>query len=181
MARWCIVPGGYCHYLNEEELFKEMIDEPSADKISHYRLQHYIDSNSENYPTHALGPISKWLGINRGNRMVSLCSFASKARSLKQFAEDNFGKENEYANIDYKQGDIVTTVITCENGETIVLTLDTTLPRVNYSRDIGVRGTKGMISEDLKAVFVQGVEHNVLNNEDEFFSKIRASITQRSS
>ena len=27
------------------------------------------------------------------------------------------GEDNKYANIDYAQGDIVTTIITCENGE----------------------------------------------------------------
>lgn len=53
-----------------------------------------------------------------------------------------------------KQGDIVTTIITCENGETITLTLDTTLPRI-YSRNFTVHGTKGMYQEDGDYVFLE--------------------------
>ena len=45
--------------------------------------------------------------------------------------------------VEFKQGDIVNTIITCANGETILLTLDTSLPR-SYNRDLKVRGTQGM-------------------------------------
>jgi hypothetical protein len=151
------------HYLNNFGLFKDI--------GVHYRLPHYIARNRENYPTHELGPLSKLLHINRGNRLVSLSSFASKSRGLKQYATDTLGKDHELANTDFKQGDIVTTVLTCANGETVVLTLDTTLPRAYYSRNIGVRGTKGMSYEDTRVVFLEGMEEKVRDNEAEFFEK----------
>ena len=162
--------GGYCHHLNNDELFKEMIGE-GKDKVTHYRLAHYINGNSENYPTHELGPIAKCLRINRGNKMLTLSSFASKGRALQQFAKDKFGEDNEYAKIDYKQGDIVTTVITCANGETILLTLDTTAPRPYYSRQFTIRGTKGMCYEDTKVVYTDDMAENVRDNLDEMFEK----------
>ena len=164
--------GGYCHYLNEVELFKEMTKlEPKSDKVTHYRLKHYIDNNCENYPTHELGPISKILGINRGNRMLTLSSFASKARGLKTYAKKTFGEDSEYAKIDYKQGDIVNTVITCAGGETILLTLDTTLPRPFYSRQFTVRGTEGMCYEDGKVFFLDTMEEKIRDNFDEMFKE----------
>ena len=46
----------------------------------------------------------------------------------------------------------MTTVIKCARGETIVLTLDTTLPRY-YSRNFTVRGTKAMYEEVTDSVF----------------------------
>ena len=49
-------------------------------------------------------------------------------------------------------------MIRCAHGETIVLTLDTTLPRY-YSRGFEVRGTKGLYTEDTHSVFIDG-EHN---------------------
>ena len=55
------------------------------------------------------------------------------------------------------QGDIVNTIITCADGSTIALTLDTTLPRA-YSRGFTVRGTKGMYMEDNNSVYVDGDE-----------------------
>ena len=155
--------GGYMHYLNNFGLFKDI--------GVHYRLPHYIARNRENYPTHELGPLSKLLHVNRGNRIVSLSSFASKSRGLKQYAADHLGADHELAHTDFKQGDIVTTVLTCAGGETIVLTLDTTLPRAYYSRNIGVRGTKGMSYEDTRVVFLEGMEEKVRDNEAEFFEK----------
>ena len=155
--------GGYMHYLNNFGLFKDI--------GVHYRLPHYIARNRENYPTHELGPLSKLLHINRGNRIVSLASFASKSRGLKQYAADHLGADHELAHTDFKQGDIVTTVLTCDGGETVVLTLDTTLPRAYYSRNIGVRGTKGMSYEDTRVVFLEGMEEKVRDNEAEFFEK----------
>ena len=48
------------------------------------------------------------------------------------------------------------TIITCEGGETILLTLDTTLPR-SYSRAFTVRGTKGMYEMDTNSFFFDGM------------------------
>ena len=162
--------GGYCHYLNEMDLFKEMVQE-GKDEVTHYRLAHYINENRENYPTHELGPISKCLGINRGNKMLTLSSFATKSCGLKQYATDKFGADSKYAQIDYKQGDIVNTIITCANGETILLTLDTTVPRAFYSRQFTIRGTKGMIYEDGKVVYTDDMPEDTRDNEADVFEK----------
>ena len=159
--------GGYMHYLNDVELFANI----GKEEIPHYRIAHYRDENRENYPTHDLGPISKVLNINRGNRMVSLSSFATKSVALKAYARHHLGEDSEYANWDYKQGDIVNTVITCAGGETILLTLDTTLPRAYYSRNFSVRGTLGMSNEDGHVVFLEGMEEGVRDNEQEMYAK----------
>lgn len=138
--------GAYKHDLRKEVSFGK--------ENRHYRLPHYIHHNCENYPTHDLGPIAKILNINRGNRMLRLVSVASKARGLAQYIRDNKADDETLLNTEFKQGDIVTTVITCENGETITLTLDTTLPRI-YSRNFTVHGTKGMYQEDGDYVFLE--------------------------
>ncbi len=161
------VSGGYHHYINEEDLFCnfENID------IPHYRLGRYIAENRENYPTHELGPISKLLNINRGNRMVSLASFASKSRGLKKYATERFGEDSKWAKIDFKQADIVTTMIHCAGGETIAITLDTTLTRSHYSRGLTVRGTKGMSCEDRLSVYFEGQKEDSFKNEEEMYKK----------
>ena len=158
--------GGYMHDLRNEDLLCR-IKEP----MKHYRLTEYIHRNCEQYPTHELGPICKVLGINRGNRMMTLSSFSSKSKGLADYAKRNLPADSIYANIEYMQGDIVNTVITCANGETILLTLDTTLPRPYYSRDFTVRGTRGMYTEERKVLFLDGMEEKVENNQDEMFEK----------
>lgn len=120
-----------------------------------YRINHYIQRDGDNYPTHGLGPVAKLLDINRGNQFVSLTAMSSKARGLAAWATENLGEDHEFAQTDYAQGDIVTTIIKCANGETIVLTLDTSLPRP-YSRAGRVQGTKGIWMEDNNSIHIEG-------------------------
>ena len=163
--------GGYFHYLNERELFRDIETDPV--ELRHYRIGRYVTDNRDSYPTHELGPIAKAMSINRGNRMVRLNSIASKACGLKQYAKDHLGEDSEWAKLDYKQGDIVNTIITCADGATISLTLDTTLPRAHYSRGFSVRGTKGMCNEDTRVFFFDDMEEGSRNknNEPEMFEK----------
>ena len=131
----------------------------------HYRLRNYLCRNCDNYPTHELGPIAKILNINRGNRMVSLVSFASKAAGLNDYNREIFGEDHVLAKAKFKQGDIVTTMIQCAGGETILLTLDTSLPRPYYSRGFTVRGSKGMYTEETNSLVV---EKNLPKNIEEY-------------
>ncbi len=123
----------------------------------HYRLRNYLNRNGENYPTHELGPIARVLKINHGNRMMTLSSFASKAVGVNEYARMHKPEDEFIKNAKFAQGDVVTTVIKCAGGETIVLTLDTTLPRF-YSRNYSVRGTKAMYEEATDSIFVDGTD-----------------------
>ncbi|MBR2930465.1 MAG: Gfo/Idh/MocA family oxidoreductase [Clostridia bacterium] len=165
--------GAYMHNLNECEFFKDIDKEGPK----HYRLPLYRTRNCENYPTHALGPLSKVLRINKGNRFTKLVSVASKSRGINAYAARHFGADSEYANMEFKQGDIVDTLLTCENGVTVHLTLDTTLPRSYYSRDFGVRGTVGFVDEARQVIWFEHmgghscIAESVVNNEQEMFKK----------
>ena len=142
--------GGYKHDLREEVAFGK--------ENRHYRLNNYIHRNTENYPTHELGPIARILHINRGNRMMTLTSVSSKAAGLKEYIKNKKPEDQVLNHTQFQQGDVVNTIITCANGETILLTLDTTLPRY-YSRGFTIQGTKGMYMEDNKSIFIDGEEH----------------------
>ena len=158
--------GAYRHYLAEYDLFRDASTEHLP-----YRLWEYVYRNAHQYPTHDLGPAAKILNINRGNRFMTLVSVASKARGLADYAARTFGEESEFAKIPYRQGDIVTTVLTCAGGETVTLNLDTSLPRPNHLQDFCVRGTRGMCSENLKNFYLLGMDDWHTFNEDEFFKQ----------
>ena len=140
--------GGYMH-----DLRKEVTD---GEKNRHYRLRNYISRNCENYPTHEIGPLAKVLKINNGNRFTSLCSFGSKSVGLKDFIKRFRSKDEKLMNTEFKQNDIIVTVLKCANGETVTIFLDTTLPRY-YSRRFTVRGTRGMYTEDNNVVYMDGM------------------------
>ncbi|MGV4413391.1 Gfo/Idh/MocA family protein [Chryseobacterium sp. T1] len=112
---------------------------------ANWRTQHYVDRNAELYPTHGLGPIAAMMDINRGNRLTHLSSMSTKALGLHQYIVDHpkGGENHPNAKVKFKQGDIVTTQIACANGETILLTHDTSLQRP-YDLGFRVQGTEGL-------------------------------------
>lgn len=138
--------GGYQHDLRAVS---------NAMENDHERAWQYLHRNAELYPTHELGPIMTYLGINRGNRLMTLNSMATKSRGLKKYLHDHFGDNHPLADTEFRLGDIVTTTIRCANGETIVLTHDTSSPRP-YSRGGRVQGTCGIWMEDLHALHIEG-------------------------
>lgn len=121
----------------------------------HYRFDNYVNRCCDNYPTHDFGPIAKLLNINRGNRVLTVSSFATKAVGLEEYIKTRPDATEEMQQAKFKQGDIVNTILTCSNGETVLLTLDTTLPR-SYSRAFTVRGTKGMYEQNTHSVYMDG-------------------------
>ena len=163
----CYCHGAYCHDLRNE------ITEVGL-KRGHYRLEEYKNHNCENYPTHELGPIVKRLGITRGNKFTRLTAMASKARGLEEYVNAH-EEVAELKGTKWKQGDVVTTMIECENGELITLKLDTSLPRL-YDREITVSGTKGYYNQTLRAVVIDGDKFNhdknviqdSLNSQDDY-------------
>ena len=147
--------GGYQHDLRDQLA--------GGKENRHYRLRNYMNRNCENYPTHELGPIGKVLDINNGNRLVTLTATASCAKGLNTYVAEHHGADHPLATAEIAQGDIVTTVIKCAKGQTIVLTLDTSLPRA-YSRAFTVRGTKGSFFEDNRMVFLDNAHHEHEND-----------------
>ena len=138
--------GAYAHDLRDSITEKD------------YRINDYLYRNCENYPTHEIGPIAKLLHINKGNRFLSLVSVASKASGLNAYAKKTLGADHKYATAKFAQGDVVTTILKCANGETVTITLDTSLPCA-YSRKFTVCGTEGRYIEDNDSVYIDGV-HN---------------------
>lgn len=143
--------GGYCHTLNCD-IFSEL---DAGMENRHYRVSEYSARNCDNYPTHDFLPIAKVLDMCKGNRPLTLFSMASKQVAVSEHIAES--GNTRFADLPINQGDVITTVIKFARGETVVLSLDTTLPRY-YSRRFTVRGTKGSIFEDTKSVFIKG-EH----------------------
>ena len=120
------------------------------------RAYHNRFRNGELYPTHELGPIAKILRINRGNRFLSLTSTATKSRAIPEWRKEHSAKGEEYPDVPFNQGDVITTVIKCAGGEVITLTHSVSLPRP-YSRNGRIQGTKGIWLEDVQGIYVEGM------------------------
>lgn len=121
-----------------------------------WRTDHYVERNGDLYPTHSLGPISTMMDVNRGNRITHLTSMVSKQAGLTHYVKKEGGKNHPNAKVNFKQGDIVQTMLKCENGETILLTHDTSLQRP-YNLGFRVQGTDGIWQEFGAGGFDEGL------------------------
>lgn len=179
----------YCSGAYSHDLRSEI---SNGVELRHYRLRNYLSRNCENYPTHELGPIAKILDINRGNRMLSVVSVASKAAGLKSYIESQGDKYAHLRGKDFRQGDIVNTIITCAGGQTISLLLDTTLPGF-YDRALIVKGTKGMYNQTANMTILDSdghIEHwtaadtikemtnNAVKHEEQYLPSFWRNVTE---
>ncbi|MFZ6011730.1 MAG: Gfo/Idh/MocA family protein [Bacteroidota bacterium] len=120
-----------------------------------WRTLHSVNRNGDLYPTHGIGPVAMMIDINRGNRFTELVSYSSKARGLHDYVVKNGGENHPNAKVNFKLGDIVTTMIKCANEETILLQHDTNLPRP-YSLGFRVQGTQGIWMDLNQSLYIEG-------------------------
>lgn len=120
-----------------------------------WRTQHSVKRNGDVYPTHGASPVAHCLDINCGNRFISLSAMATQSRGLHKFIVENGGADHPYANVQFNLGDIVTSMIKCANGQTVIVTHDTNSPRP-YSLGFRIQGTEGLWMNDGNHVYVQG-------------------------
>jgi hypothetical protein len=130
---------------------------PGAFSEAQWRTQHSIDRNGELYPSHGIGPVAMYANIHRGNRFTHLNAFSTKARGLHDYIvkHPKGGPDHPNAKLKFKLGDVVTTTLRCENGETILLQHDTSLPRP-YSLGFRVQGTEGLWMDLNQSIHVEG-------------------------
>lgn len=122
-----------------------------------WRAQHSIERNGELYPSHGIGPCAMYANIHRGNRFTHINAFASKARGLHDYIlkHPKGGPNHANSKLRFALGDVVTTTLRCENGETILLQHDTSLPRP-YSLGFRVQGTRGLWMDVNRSIYVEG-------------------------
>ena len=113
--------GSYLHDLRQ----RIATNDDGGRKWSNWQVEFMNRHNGNPYPTHGLGPIALAMNINRGDRMKSIVSCSSKP------VGDNA-----------LTGTMNSSIITTENGHTIVVQHCMTLPRP-YSRSFLVSGTDG--------------------------------------
>ncbi|WP_372944830.1 Gfo/Idh/MocA family protein [Muriicola sp.] len=121
-----------------------------------WRTLHSVKRNADVYPTHGLGPVAVMADINRGNRLLSLTSHASKAIGLHNHIVRQGGEDHPNAKVKFKQGDVITTTVDTARGETIIITHDCNLPRP-YSLGFRVQGANGLWEVDGNRMYVEGM------------------------
>jgi len=116
------------------------------------------DTRGDLYPTHGLGPMSLWMGINRGDRLVSIVSMDNGTKSSQAYIVENFGKEHYAAKAGFfKMRDTTVSLIRTAKEKMIVLRNDMCSPRPAGSW-AELQGTKGSYDDSPggEVVYLEG-------------------------
>jgi predicted dehydrogenase len=121
-----------------------------------WRTHHYANRNGNLYPTHGLGPVAQYMNVGRtDDTFQSIVSFSTPARGRKLYAEKNYAPDHKWNKLDYKGGDLSTSIIKTAVGRTIMVQWDETSPRP-YSRHNLIQGTKGCLAGFPTRVALEG-------------------------
>jgi hypothetical protein len=117
--------GGYLHDLRQE-LF-------SGKGEGLWRLAIHTQRDGNLYPTHGLGPVANYMGIQRGDRFDYMVSMSSPQRGLELYRKQHIDPSNPHWADHYVTGDMNTSLIKTVKGLTITLKHDVSNPQP-YSR-----------------------------------------------
>lgn len=132
---------GEAAYIHELRWQMKEIDH----KTGSWRTLWHAKRDGNLYPTHGLGPIAQYMGINRGDRFDYMNSMSSPAAGRAAYARREFPPEHGRNRLEYITGDMNTSLIRTVKGRTIMVQHDTTTPRP-YSRHNLIQGTNGVFA-----------------------------------
>ena len=139
-----------------------------------WRTPQYAHSSGNLYPTHGLGPVAQYMNLARGeDNFARLVSFSSPAKGRALYAKANFPADHKWNKLDFKGGDISTSIIKTVLGRTIMVQWDETSPRP-YTRHNLIQGTKGTLAGFPDRLAIEGVGNYHKWAEGEEFKKATA-------
>jgi predicted dehydrogenase len=129
-----------------------------------WRTHQYAKGRGNLYPTHGLGPVAQYMNLSRSDDNFStLISYSTPALGRKLYAEKNYPANHKWNKLDYKNGDLNTSIIKTSVGRTIMVQWDETSPRP-YSRHNLIQGTKGTLAGFPTRVALEGGVEGVNKN-----------------
>ena len=94
------------------------------------------------YPTHSLGPVSRWLGINKTDRYKTTATWATASRSAGPYAARNLPDRPEYSAPDAFPGnDNAVTMLKTEKDILVEIRVDWASPRPHNMARHELQGT----------------------------------------
>jgi hypothetical protein len=108
-----------------------------------WRRKPHTERNGNLYPTHGLGPVANYMGINRGDRFDYLVSMSSPQKGLDAWRERFVPKSSPKWKEKYVCGDMNSSLIKTANGLMVTLQHNVVNPHP-YDRINLIAGVKGI-------------------------------------
>lgn len=139
--------GAYLHDLREE-LFSNKGE-------GLWRRTVHTEREGNLYPTHGLGPVANYMGIQRGDRFDYIVSMSSPQRGLDIYRKEHVPQSDPRWAEHYVAGDMNTSLIKTAKGLTITVKHDVSNPHP-YDRINTIAGTKGVFADYPPRIFFDG-------------------------
>jgi predicted dehydrogenase len=130
----------------------------NGDSTGSWRTFQYANRNGNLYPTHGLGPVAQYMSLARTEDTFGrIVSFSSPAKGRALYAKNSTKLSNpEFKTLDFKGGDLNTSIIKTALGRTIMVQWDETSPRP-YSRHNYILGVKGAMARFPNRMSIEGL------------------------
>jgi len=142
----------HCHCAHSHETLDYwFFDYETGEKL--WPAEYLLKYNRDQYPTHSVGPVLSWMDINHGDVFTEIFSTATASRGINDFFKRKFGEDHPNAKLNFRQGDIVTSLLKTKMGKTVVINYDMQLPRP-YSNRWLLQGTMGVYDEEKGSIYL---------------------------
>lgn len=141
---------GECAYIHD---LRELLLSDEGEGL--WRRYPHLQVNGNLYPTHGLGPVANYLGINRGDRFEYLVSMSSLEAGLTEYRDEHLAPSDPKRQERYRTGDMNTSLIRTALGRTVMLQHDVVSPRP-YSRINMISGTRGTFADYPARIMIEG-------------------------
>jgi predicted dehydrogenase len=129
----------------------------NADGSLTWRGRLHTDFIGNLYPTHSIGPVAQWMGINRTDRFASITALMNQPRGHAIYAAKRFDKDSQAARAKWRSGDSCNALIKTAKGAIIEIRYDTASARPHPSTThYLLQGTKGAYLFDGRRIYIEG-------------------------
>lgn len=120
-----------------------------------WRRDEHWNRDGNLYPTHGLGPVARYMDVNRGDRFDYLVSMSSISASLQAYRKEHLKSDDPRQKEVYKCGDLNVSLIRTVKGRVIQLEHNVSSPQP-YDRINLIAGTKGIFRDYPPRIYVDG-------------------------
>jgi predicted dehydrogenase len=108
-------------------------------------LHHRMAPAGVTYPTHSIGPIAWWLGLNQTDKLATVYCITSPPAGMVDYTRKRFGDAHPGSNAQYwGHGDTSHALIHTQRGRVIHLRMDLCSNRPNHNFTHELQGTRGV-------------------------------------
>ncbi|RKD86295.1 Gfo/Idh/MocA family protein [Halopiger aswanensis] len=158
--------GGYIHNLVSDYFFQAYWND--------WRAKNHLQYKGDLYPTHGLGPIAFYMGLNRGDRMEYIASQESPESRLTQRAQELPEDHWAHGIDDWANGDTTRSEIMTNQGRQIHLQFDVKTNR-GYSRKNELAGSEAYHEGYPSQLALNGEGHGFVDDDtyDDYYEEYR--------